>query len=246
MIDSGQLMERFRHLSRDIQNELQNAQKYLDKIKKNNQDSSDLTGLDNSLLGIFDAWQDYAGWILLSTLDDIEEAKANCAPGLINLKSKIFITKKRMKNQIATKGIKIDLNYQRELNFETYIPYLEQLLDLIISNAVKYSPNSGAVDIVFSQDSGIIKIIIQSIGPTVHKHEAERLGDKGFRSESARKMSVTGQGYGLYNVKRLCALIGGSVQFRPDSKVLFHNERNIPYSNFTVAINLPETPLKPL
>lgn len=34
MIDSGQLMERFRHLSRDIQNELQNAQKYLDRIKK--------------------------------------------------------------------------------------------------------------------------------------------------------------------------------------------------------------------
>lgn len=246
MIDSGQLMERFRHLSRDIQNELQNAQRYLDIIKKNSQDSADLTGLDNSIIGIVDAWQDYAGWVLLSTLDDIEEAKANCAPGLINLKSKLVRTKKRMKNQISTKGIKFDFNYQRELTFETYIPYLEQLLDLVISNAVKYTVKSGTVEIAFSQEGGTIKITIQSIGPTVHKHETERLGDKEFRSESARKTSVTGQGYGLYNVKRLCALIGGNVQFRPESNVLYYNEENIPYSNFTVAINLPETPLKPL
>lgn len=53
-------------------------------------------------------------------------------------------------------------------------------------------------------------------------------------------MEVSGQGYGLYNVKRIADLIQAKVSFNPELKILC-NSGGIPQSNFTVKLILPET-----
>lgn len=188
MIDSGQMMERFRHLSRDIQIGLQTSLKHLDSLKSKIEDPSDLNKINTALGQIKDSWDSYYGWVLLSSLDDEEEASANCAPGYIDLNSKIMRAKKQRQNSLTQKGLKLEINQvQSSIQIQTYIPYFEQLLDLILDNAIKYSVRGGTIEILTSFDSNNVKLMVHSIGPNLIKHEVERLGQKGFRSDNAKK-----------------------------------------------------------
>ncbi|MBP2544640.1 sensor histidine kinase [Acinetobacter guillouiae] len=241
MVDSGQMMERFRHLSRDIQIGLQTSFKHLESLKSKVEDPSDLKKINTALNQIKDAWDSYYGWVLLSSLDDEEEASANCAPGYIDLRSKVARAKNVRQNSLTQKGLKVDLNeVQYSIQIQTYIPYFEQLLDLILDNAIKYSLRGGTIEFSTISDGNHVKLMIHSIGPSLVKHEVERLGQKGFRSENAKKMEISGQGYGLYNVKRIADLIHAQVSFNPEIKILCHSD-GIPQSNFTVKLTLPES-----
>lgn len=240
MIDSGQLLERFRLLSREIQNGLQTAQKQLEPLKRG-RDASDATKLANTLSQMSESWQDFAGWILVSTLENSDEARANCAPGRIDTLSKITRSKIRRQNDTVRNGIKIDIDDVQSIVIETYIPYFEQLLDLLFGNAIKYSPRGGIIEVSCGRVKNGANITIRSIGPIVLKHEIPQLGEMGFRSINAQKLHVTGQGYGLFNCKRLADLLGAAIDVRPDQKMLYESS-GVQYGNFVVSLNLPEAP----
>lgn len=240
MIDSGQLLERFRSLSREIQNGLQTAQKQLEPLKRGGE-ALEAGRLAGTLDDISEAWQDFSGWILISTLDDLGDARTNCAPGRVDLQSKITRSKIRRKNDLERNGIKIDTSGVESLVVETYIPYFEQLLDLLVGNATKYSPRAGAVEISCSRNKSGATIAIQSVGPIVLKHEAGQLGVAGFRAENAKKLSLTGQGYGLFNCLRLADLLNASLEFRPEARSIFELG-GVQYANFTAVLSLPDAP----
>lgn len=240
MIDSGQLLERFRHLSREIQNGLQTSQKHLDTLKRT-KDLQDVAKISNSLSQMSEAWQDFSGWVHISTLDNLEDARANCAPGRIELTSKIKRSKMRRINETSRIGVNIDTSDSCEIVIETYIPYFEQLLDLLVGNAVKYSPRTSIIEISCSRSKLGANVIIRSIGPMVFKHEMTQLGELGFRSINAQKLPLTGQGYGLYNCKRLAELLNISIDFKPDQKILYESG-GVPHSNFVVSLAIPEAP----
>lgn len=240
MIETGQLLERYRHLSRDIQNGLQTAQKHLASLKEA-QDPALIDKLTFTLSHISESWQDFSGWMLISTLDDLDDARRNCAPGRVDLLSKIKRAKMKFTNDSIGKGLTVDISRTESTVVETYIPYFEQVFDLIFANAVKYSQKAGAIVIEMTRGNHEHKITVHSIGPIVQKHEVQRLGDTGFRSENAKKLEVTGQGYGLYNAKRLAALLDMKIYFRPEQKVLF-SSGDVSYANFIVELVIPETP----
>ncbi|MDH1068954.1 ATP-binding protein [Acinetobacter johnsonii] len=241
MLETGQLMEKFRHLSRDIQIGLQASSKNLEAIKSNYQGNSEVEKLEKSLGQIKDAWDAYYGWILLSSLDNIDEASANCAPGYVDVRSKIIRAINQRQKFISQLGVKVDIqSVPLDILIETYIPYFEQLLDLVLDNAIKYSPVSGEIEFIVTRDDKGVKILVQSIGPSVIKHEIDRLGQKGFRSENAKKMAVMGQGYGLYNVTKLTSLLKSRHSFHPEAKILTYNN-DIPQSIFMVKLSFPES-----
>jgi signal transduction histidine kinase len=240
MIDNGQLLERFRALSREMQNGIQTLQKQvsgLDSLKN----TRDLETLQKTLKDMSDAWSDYSGWILISTLEDLKDARQNCAPGRLDIQSKFTREKNRKHSVLATKGVKLDTSGTTSIIIETYIQYFEQLLDLLISNAIKYSPKAGTVIITTERRSDLVIVHISSVGPLVAKHEQSRLGEKEFRAETARNMDVSGQGYGLYNVVRISELLEIDVQFIPSQKILF-NSSGISFADFTVKLTIPDAP----
>ncbi len=242
MIETGQLLERFRHLSRDIQNGFQTSQKHLEQLKRT-RDGGEISKLSTTLNNMTEAWQDFAGWILVSTLDDLEEARSNCAPGRIDIQSKITRSRMRRRNDSERVGLTIDTSDIQPQIIETYIPYFEQLVDLLFGNAIKYSPRAGTVEISSSRSSSGVNITIRSVGPLVSKSELARLGERGFRSEHAKKLPVTGQGYGLYNCKRLADLLSASLDLRPEQRVLYESG-GVQYANFAASLNLPDAPVR--
>ncbi|HQR86184.1 MAG: hypothetical protein B7Y59_02380 [Burkholderiales bacterium 35-55-47] len=239
MIDPNQFLERFRTLQRDIQNSLQNLQKNTEAIlldKKLPEIEKILTGINE----VTEYWQDFSGWVLISTLEDANEARKNCAPGRLDIASKIHRSKLKRRRDLTNSAIKIDTSNVSSIVIDTYIPYFEQLLDLIISNCIKYSPKGGSIEITTTLIGDSCKICFSSIGPLVANHEKPSLGFKGFRSEAAKKLAVTGDGFGLFNVKRIAELIGASTSFNPQTRTTMEFG-GVPYANFEVTVSVPKT-----
>ena len=227
-----QLLERFKLLSRDIQNGFQSMQKQLENPTIDNQKIKD------SLANTKEAWDDFSGWILISTLDNIHEARMNSVPGKLDLTSKVVRSKKRKQTSLTSKSLKIDITNVDSIIIETYISYFEQLLDLLIDNAIKYSPVGGTIEIyttALKNENGTI-LTVESIGPSIQKYEASQLGNKGFRGENAKKINIGGQGYGLFNCKKIAELLGAEIKFNPNYKILNH-VNNVQYSSFIVSIH---------
>lgn len=239
MIESNQFLERFRTLSRDIQNSLQNLQKQTEALKRCSS-PADVERLSIGISEVAEYWQDFSGWVLISTLEDAEEARKNCAPGRLDIQSKITRVKHKRRRDLTSIGLKLDITSVPNIVVETYIPYFEQLLDLLVSNCIKYSPKGGAMEISAIMQGDVCKIFFSSIGPLVANHEKASLGTKGFRSEAAKKLPVPGDGYGLFNVNRIADLIGANASFNPQTRTTMEFG-GVPYANFEVTISIPTT-----
>lgn len=235
MIDSDQFLERFRLLSRDIQIGIQAANKKVTEIKEQPEIIL-IEKLENILKKIGEDWDDFSGWVLISTLEDIDEARKNCALGTLSVKSKVTRSKKKVTTDANKHGVKIDDSDIKDIEIDSYIQYFEQMLDLVFSNAVKYAPRGTTVTVSAAWKGATALITVDSIGPLIQRHEKEQLGKKSFRSENALKSGKPGGGYGLFNVLKLAELLDADISFNPSLKKMFELDR-IDYGNFSVLMS---------
>lgn len=77
--------------------------------------------------------------------------------------------------------------------------YIEQLLLILIDNAVKYTPQGGMVTVKLAQEhtSGITRIAVQDTGVGIAKEEQARIFERFYRVDQARSRASGGTGLGL-------------------------------------------------
>ncbi|NTV31125.1 PAS domain S-box protein [candidate division WWE3 bacterium] len=91
------------------------------------------------------------------------------------------------------------------------------ILQNIITNAIKYSPDQSTIDISVSiQDQDVI-IAIADQGIGIPEKQKNKIFTKLFRADNARDVEADGTGLGLYIVKSILDHTGGSIWF--ESKV---------------------------
>jgi len=88
---------------------------------------------------------------------------------------------------------------------------VEQILENLVSNAVKYTPADGKVSVKLSQTGGKIRIEISDSGIGIPKSDKSMLFSEFFRAENARDVEKTGTGLGLAIVKEFVDKLGGRV-----------------------------------
>jgi PAS domain S-box-containing protein len=93
---------------------------------------------------------------------------------------------------------------------------LGQLLDNLISNAIKYTPEGGKVMVALEHRDGEAIITVQDTGMGIPEQEQEFLFNRFFRSSGAISNAIPGVGLGLTIVKAIAEAHGGTVAF--DSK----------------------------
>lgn len=74
---------------------------------------------------------------------------------------------------------------------------MRQVVDNVLSNAIKYNRAGGEVTIGVTADGGSAWIVVRDNGIGIPEAELPRIFDRFFRSESVRKGSVHGSGLGL-------------------------------------------------
>jgi signal transduction histidine kinase len=74
---------------------------------------------------------------------------------------------------------------------------IAQLVDNLVSNAVKFTPQGGRVEVKAAQDGSAIALSVSDMGIGVSADELPRLFSRFFRASSATTNAIPGTGLGL-------------------------------------------------
>ena len=89
---------------------------------------------------------------------------------------------------------------------------VEQILTNLLTNAAKYTPAGGAVDVTAWSENGHVALSVADNGPGVPASERDIIFDKFYRGRDAQRRGEAGSGLGLAIVKSLVELHGGQVR----------------------------------
>jgi signal transduction histidine kinase/CheY-like chemotaxis protein len=89
---------------------------------------------------------------------------------------------------------------------------LEQVLHNLIGNAVKYSPAGGIVTVRMEQRASCACAVIQDQGIGIPADSVPRLFTRFYRADNVNPQNISGMGIGLFVVKEIITLHGGTVE----------------------------------
>lgn len=88
---------------------------------------------------------------------------------------------------------------------------MTQVIDNLLNNAIKYSPDGGTVTVRLSEEQGYVKVSVIDEGLGISKSDAERLFERFYRVDKARSREQGGSGLGLAISKEVIELHGGQI-----------------------------------
>jgi two-component system sensor histidine kinase VicK len=109
---------------------------------------------------------------------------------------------------------------------------LTQVIDNILSNAMKYSPEGGDVTITLLHQGHNVRVSISDQGMGIPKESQTKIFDRFYRVDKARARSVGGTGLGLAIAKELVHAHGGEIWVESKYKVGTTIYFTLPYSTF--------------
>ena len=85
-----------------------------------------------------------------------------------------------------------------------------EIVNNVVSNAMRYTPPGGQIDVDCRPSGGILTLMVTDGGPGVRSDELAKIFEAGFRG--AASAGTTGSGEGLALVKRFVEEQGGTVE----------------------------------
>jgi PAS domain S-box-containing protein len=112
----------------------------------------------------------------------------------------------------ASDGISLDIVAQDGPDVQADSGRIQQVLDNLISNAVKFSPSGGRIEVRATHDASEWRIDVADTGMGIPASEVDHLFDRFFRASNARGARVPGSGLGLPTAKAIAELHGGRIE----------------------------------
>jgi signal transduction histidine kinase len=91
---------------------------------------------------------------------------------------------------------------------------IRQVLDNLVNNAIKYSPEGGTITIGGQVDSKYVTIYVRDEGVGISQQDQERVFERFYRVDGALSRSTQGTGLGLYLSKAIVEAHGGSLHVK--------------------------------
>ena len=159
-----------------------------------------------------------SGQLLLSLVEEvldlsaIEAGKRTMSPE--NLDLSVLLTECRNLHEPLAKSAKIDLAFDTSA---TSIPFVadktavQQILQNLVSNAIKFTPPGGSVQIKGTMIGDNIAVSVRDTGHGMNKAQIRRATEPFEKGLSMAEMTGKGWGLGLSIVKRLVELLDGTL-----------------------------------
>ena len=147
-------------------------------------------------------------------LVDAGQLKLECAPtDLLNLLGRV---RERFQPQAASRQVEIVL--QPVIPVDTPPPLsldagrVEQILGNLLSNALRYTPEQGKVEICLSNQVQAVQVTIHDSGPGIPEEALPHIFERFYRADRSRSRSEGGTGLGLAIARQLAEVQGGTLR----------------------------------
>ena len=98
-----------------------------------------------------------------------------------------------------------DFNIQADRN------KIEQVFVNLIDNSIKYTKESGRIEILLYEQDQAVRVIVQDNGIGIPKEHRDRVFERFYRVDKARSRELGGTGLGLSIVKHIVLAHNGSI-----------------------------------
>lgn len=105
---------------------------------------------------------------------------------------------------------------------------LRQVVDNLVDNAIKYTPEGGRVDVRLREEAGEAVLEVADTGIGIEPRDQERVFERFYRVDKARSRDLGGTGLGLSIVKHIARAHGGDVSLE-----------SVPAQGTTFRVHLP-------
>jgi signal transduction histidine kinase len=89
---------------------------------------------------------------------------------------------------------------------------LEQVLQNLLSNAMKYSPAGGPITMRVERQAGEVSVSVADEGIGIPQASLPKLFQRFYRADNVDPQQISGMGIGLYVVRAIVELHGGRVE----------------------------------
>ena len=149
------------------------------------------------------------------SLSKLEEGKIIATPDLFNIKDFILQAIQELQS-LAKAGQQIHFHHSG--NQEVYLDHkiLKNILFNLVSNAIKFSPESKPIEVFTMVNETVIEIKVKDSGIGIPQEDQEHLFQRFFRGHNAS--NIQGTGLGLNIVARYVELMNGTITFESKSE----------------------------
>jgi PAS domain S-box-containing protein len=86
------------------------------------------------------------------------------------------------------------------------------VIDHLLDNAVKYSPNGGPVTLAADATDDVVEVLVSDVGVGMTDEQAQHCFDRFWQAEATDVRRFGGTGIGLYIVRSLVEAMGGAIE----------------------------------
>jgi len=119
---------------------------------------------------------------------------------------------------IRNKKLVVETIYNLEEEIVADEEKLTIILDNLISNAVKYTPNLGKIEVKTSLEKDWFVFEVLDSGPGLEKNDRDKLFNPFYQGDASHKSLIKGSGLGLTITKDLVEKHGGDIKLAPSAQ----------------------------
>ncbi|HZK39465.1 MAG TPA: HAMP domain-containing sensor histidine kinase, partial [Clostridia bacterium] len=145
-------------------------------------------------------------------MSKIEAGEVTLKPKSFDIAEQIFKTALSFEQIIEKKKITIfGLDQMTSVYLSADESMINQVIYNLVDNAVKFTPTCGYIYLAAYEDNGNVVVKIKNTGVGISSEEIGRVFEQFYKVDRARSYDVKGTGLGLYIVKSIIELHGGTI-----------------------------------
>jgi signal transduction histidine kinase len=148
----------------------------------------------------------------LLTLAFLGEERMSVALGPVDLGEIVRSAAETGRTPARRRGLTLEVQDARVAPVQGDAQRLGQVVDNLLTNAVKFTPPGGRVVLRVLDDGDAALLEVADTGPGVPAEDLERIFERLYRSEAAVRAQVPGAGLGLPIVRAIMEAHGGRVE----------------------------------
>jgi two-component system sensor histidine kinase BaeS len=157
-------------------------------------------------------WEETERLVRLSeSLDRLEDSPMAALPAEVDVRRAIETAVVLSRPAGAAKDLAWHIEAPASLGVHANADHLAQVLANLLQNAVRYTPNGGAITVSAEERPHDVLVWVRNSGTTIAEDELPKVFERFYRVDRSRDRRSGGAGIGLAIVKQLVETAGGRV-----------------------------------
>ncbi|MFD0525979.1 GAF domain-containing sensor histidine kinase [Paractinoplanes durhamensis] len=168
---------------------------------------------------------------IVTTLLDLAGLESGTVPldlGVVDIAAVVGEAVAAVRHAAVVPDLQFEVDLPHRAQIDGDVLRLRQVVDDLLSNAVKFSRAGGRVSVTLEERENAVALVIADAGIGIPDGERDRLFERFYRAGNVRHQGIAGSGLGLSRARLIVELHGGVIALTANSQ-----------AGTTVTVHLP-------